>query len=321
MPSAVAPTAVAAAQAYGQPQQDGLLPDEDNDELQQARSRRNRGLAYFLLGLAIVAVAVGAYAIFTNLNGKANTPAGPVQVAVPSVTGKSVKEATTLLTQKGLQLSQTTRSNNTVPVGTIVSQTPGTNVMVDQNSTVAVVVSGGPGLYPVPDVVGKTESQARTLLGNPPGNFKVATDSKSQDDPAPAGQVLNISPDPSSKYPAGTVFTLTISTGNVKVSVPDVTNQTRADATNALKKLGLNVGYAQLTVTDPNAVEGTVIKQSIGPTTMVDKGTKVTITIAVKPTPTSPSPTQSPSGDPSSNPTATITLPGNGGFRGGQAPR
>ncbi|HEY0695376.1 MAG TPA: Stk1 family PASTA domain-containing Ser/Thr kinase [Kribbella sp.] len=321
IPSTVAPTAVAAAQAYGQPQPDGLLPDEDNDELQQARSRRNRGLAYFLLGLAIVAVAVGAYAIFTNLNGKANTPAGPVQVAVPSVTGKSVKEATTLLTQKGLQLSQTTRSNNTVPVGTIVSQTPDTNVMVDQNSTVAVVVSGGPGLYPVPDVVGKTESRARTLLGNPPGNFKVATDSKSQDDPAPAGQVLNISPDPSSKYPAGTVFTLTISTGNVKVSVPDVTNQTRADATNALKKLGLNVGYAQLTVTDPNAVEGTVIKQSIAPTTKVDKGTKVTITIAVKPTPTSPSPTQSPSGDPSSNPTATITLPGNGGFRGGQAPR
>ncbi|MDX6294487.1 MAG: eukaryotic-like serine/threonine-protein kinase [Kribbellaceae bacterium] len=325
MPSTVAPTAVAAAQAYGQPQPDGLLPDERDDELQQARSRRNRGLAYFLLGLAIVAVAVGAYAIFTNLN-KPNTPAGPVQVAVPSVTGKSVAEATTLLTQKGLQLSQTTRSNNTVPVGRIVSQKPDTNVMVDQNSTVAVVVSGGPGLYPVPDVVGKTESQARTLLGNSPGNFEVATDSKTQDDPAPAGQVLSISPDPTNKYPAGQVFTLTISTGNVKVSVPDVTNQSQADATNALKQAGLSVGLLQ--APDPNAYPGSVTKQSIKPNTMVDKGTKVTITIAVKPAPTTPTtPTTPPSGDPSANPTPTITLPGNGGFRGGagysggQAPR
>jgi len=319
MPSTVAPTAVAAAQAYGQPQPDGLLPAGGNDELQQARSRRNRGLAYFLLGLAIVAVAVGAYALFTNLNGKTDPPPGPVQVAVPSVTGKTVEQATTLLTERGLQLSQTTQSSNTVPIGKIAKQSPGMNVMVDKNSTVAVVVSGGPGLYSVPDVIGKTESQARTLLGNPPGNFEVATDSKSQDDPAPAGQVLKISPDPSNKYPAGTVFTLTISTGNVKVEVPDVTTQNQADATNALKAVGLNVGYTQLPVTDPSVQEGTVVTQSIKPHTKVDKGTKVIITLAVRPPETTPPPTSpsTPSGDPSGNPSPTITLPGNGGFGGG----
>jgi serine/threonine protein kinase/beta-lactam-binding protein with PASTA domain len=317
MPSTVAPTAVAAAEAYGQ-QPGDLLPGDGNDELQEARSRRNRGLAYFLLGLAIVAVAVGGYAIFANLNGKTTTPpAGPVQVAVPSVTGKTVPEATTLLTQKGLKLSPTTQSNDTVPVGRIVSQKPGTNAMVDKDSTVAVVVSGGPGLYTVPDVIGKTESQARTLLEKPPGSFQVAINSKTQDDPAPAGQVLNISPDPSSKYPSGQTFTLTISTGNVRVQVPDVTTQTKADATNTLKALGLNVGYSQLP--DPNAVEGTVIKQSITPRTSVDKGTKVIITIAVKPAVTTPAPT--PTGSPSGNPSPTITLPSSGGFGGGPAPR
>jgi serine/threonine-protein kinase len=315
MPSTVAPTALA-AEAYGQPQPGDLLPGDGNDELQEARSRRNRGLAYFLLGLAIVAVAVGGYAIFANLNGKPDTPTVPAQIAVPSVTGKSVPEATTLLAQKGLQLSATTQSNDTVPAGKIVSQKPGTNVMVDKDSTVAVVVSGGPGLYLVPDVIGKTESQARTLLEKPPGNFQVATDSKTQDDPAPAGQVLKISPDPTSKYPAGQMFTLTISTGNVKVAVPDVTTQLRADATNTLKQLGLNVGYAQQE--DPNAVEGTVVKQSIAPMTKVDKGTKVIITIAVKPVAPSTPPT--PTGDPSSNPTSTITLPGSG-FGGGRGPR
>jgi serine/threonine-protein kinase len=196
------------------------------------------------------------------------------------------------------------------------------NVMVDPNSTVAVVVSGGPGLHSVPDVIGKTESQARTLLENPPGNFQVATNSKTQDDPAPADQVLSISPDPNNKYPAGQLFTLTISTGNVKVEVPDVTTQSQADATNALKAVGLNVGYTQLPVTDPSVKEGTVVTQSIKPHTKVDKGTKVVIAIAVKATPTTPTipTTPTPSGDPSSNPSPTITLPGNGGFGGGGGP-
>jgi beta-lactam-binding protein with PASTA domain len=98
-----------------------------------------------------------------------------------------------------------------------------------------------------------------------------------------------------------------------------VTTQTQADATNTLKQLGLNVGLTQLP--DPNAVEGTVIQQSIKPKTKVDKGTKVIITIAVKPVETTPTPSPTPSGDPSSDPTPTITLPGNGGFRGGQPPR
>jgi eukaryotic-like serine/threonine-protein kinase len=318
IPNTVAATALA-AEAYGQSQPGDLLPGDGNDELQEARSRRNRGLAYFLLGLAIVAVAVGAYAIFTNLNGNTDTPAAPVQVAVPSVTGKTVPEATTLLTQKGLQLSATTQSNDTVPVGRIVSQKPGTNVMVDKNSTVAVVVSGGPGLHSVPDVIGKTESQARTLLESPPGNFQVATNSQTQDDPAPAGQVLSISPDPNNKYPAGQLFTLTISTGNVKVEVPDVTTLKQDTATNTLEKLGLSVGYAQ--EPSSNAVPGTVIRQSIPPKTKVGKGTKITITIALKPTQTTPTPTPTlptPSGDPSTDPTPpTITLPGSGGFSGG----
>src|SRR6058998_3455047 len=59
--TAVAPTA--ATQQYHQAAGSDLLPPggDDLDEAGDARSRRNRGLAYFLLGLAIVAIAVGAY--------------------------------------------------------------------------------------------------------------------------------------------------------------------------------------------------------------------------------------------------------------------
>ena len=101
--------ATAATQQYHQTSANDLLPPggDDLDEAQDARSRRNRGLAYFLLGLAIVAVAVGAYALFTNMNkddkagggGTSATP--PAKVAVPDVSGKSVAAATALLADAG----------------------------------------------------------------------------------------------------------------------------------------------------------------------------------------------------------------------------
>jgi serine/threonine-protein kinase len=316
--TAVAPVAaVGATQAYGRPPGDMLPPDDGMDEAEAARARRNRGLAYFLLGLAIVAVAVGAYALITKAgNGNSAGPTPPPQVAVPSLTGKSVTEATTLLAAQGLKLSQTSAASTDVAKGLIINQKPGANAMADKDSTVAVVVSAGPNTFPVPDVIGKTESEARNLLKNSPGKFQVASKSDTVDSQSPAGTVVSIAPDPGSQYPPGTKFTLTVSTGTVKVPVPDVTTQVQADATKTLKDLGLNVGYLQDS-SNPNAVEGTVVKQSVKAGTQVDKGTKVTLTIAVKPTPT-PTPTPTPSPSDSSSPPITIGggFPGSGGKNG-----
>jgi serine/threonine-protein kinase len=306
IPAAVVAPAVAvgATQAYGRPPGDVLPPDDGMDEAEAARSRRNRGLAYFLLGLAIVAVAVGAYAIITNMsNGKAG-PTAPTQVSVPSLTGKSVTEASSLLTAQGLKLSQTSAASTDVAKGLIISQKPGANAMADKDSTVAVVVSAGPNTFPVPDVIGKTESEARDLLTNSPGKFQVASKSDTVDSQSPAGTVVSITPGVGGQYAPGTKFTLTVSTGSVKVAVPDVTTQIQADATKTLKDLGLSVGYLQDS-SDPNAVEGTVVKQSVKAGTKVDKGTKVTLTIAVKPTPT-PTPTPTPSPTDSGTPPITI---------------
>jgi serine/threonine-protein kinase len=319
--TAVAPAAAAATQAYGRPPGDIQPPDDGMDEAEEARARRNRGLAYFLLGLAIVAVAVGAYAIITNMgNGNNAGPTAPAQVAVPSVAGKSVTEATSLLAAKGLKLSQTSAASAEVAKGLIISQKPGPNAMADKDSTVAVVVSAGPNTFSVPDVIGKSESEARDLLTSSPGNFQVTSKSNTVDSQSPAGTVVKISPDAGGQYAPGTKFTLTVSTGSVKVAVPDVTTQIQNDATKTLKDLGLNVGYKQDS-SDPNAVEGTVVKQSVKPGTKVDKGTTVTLTIAVKPpTPTpTPTPTDTPT-DPNSPPISIGGAPPNGGAPNGGAP-
>jgi serine/threonine-protein kinase len=308
-PTQVAP-AMAATQAYRPQQNDLLPPDNGDDEAEAARARRNRGLAYFLLGLAIVAVAVGAYAIITNGNKKDNAPPATAQVAVPSVVGKSLAEATAILEAKKLQVTSTSVASTDVPKGAVIDQKPGANAMVDENSTVTLRISAGPNTFPVPDVIGKSEQDARDALENSDGKFQVASKVNTEDSDKPKGTVTKISPDAGGQYAPGTKFTLTVSSGSVKVEVPDVTTQNQDDATNTLKGLGLAVGYLQDN-TDPNAVEGTVVKQNIKGGTKVAKGTKVILTIATAPADPTPTPTPTPTD------TNTPPIIGGGGGQGG----
>jgi serine/threonine-protein kinase len=318
---AMAPTQVApaAATVAYQPQSNDLLPPGGgDDEVETARARRNRGLAYFLLGLAIVAIAVGAYALITNMNkDKGNTAGGgqtttsqqPAQVEVPTVEGLAFQAASELLAARGLQVKPTYQASDTVGKSTIISQSPPSGTKVERNSAVAVVVSSGkaePSTFPVPDVLGKPESEAKKLLQDSPGEFKVSSNTKEVDNEAPKGTVIKIEPGPDQQYPKGERFTLTVSTGQVEVTVPDVLTVSKADAEKQLKALGLTVGIVN-DDTNPDAAEGTVTKQSIKAGTKVKEGTKVTLSIAVKPTPSNtPSPTDTPISPP-------ITIGGGGG--------
>jgi eukaryotic-like serine/threonine-protein kinase len=304
--------ATAATQAYRQSPADDLLPPDNGiDEAEAARARRNRGLAYFLLGLAIVAIAVGAYALFTNLGNKGggtatNTP--PAKVAVPDLTGKSVAEATQLLADKSLKLAQTSEKSDTVGRGLIIRQTPDANTDAEQGSTVNVVVSAGRTAFDVPDVIGMSESKARKELEGAPGNFKVKEDTVKQDSGEKAGTVLAVSPDPNDQYPSGTEFTLTVSTGKEQVEVPNVVTLPQDDATKTLKDLGFNVGYRN--GEDPNAVDQTVIAQSVKAGNKAPKGSTITITINNAPE-ESPTPTPTPSNTPPIDPsTPPITIGG-----------
>ncbi|MEV5960758.1 Stk1 family PASTA domain-containing Ser/Thr kinase [Kribbella sp. NPDC051952] len=316
---AMAPTQVApSTQAYRQSAADDLLPPggDDDDLDQDSRSRRNRGLAYFLLGLAIVAVAVGAYALFTSMGddnkggaGATNTP--PAKVAVPDVTRKSLAEATTLLTDKGLKVASTSEKSDSIGRGLIIRQTPEADTQADEGSTVNVVVSAGRTAFPVPNVIGMTESKARSTLKDAAGQFKVKDKAVEQDSSEKKGTVLAVAPDPNGTYAPGTEFTLTVSSGVQQVDVPDVVTQTQDDATATLKQLGFRVGYAS--ASQPNAADQTVLQQSVKAGTKAAKGTLITLTIN-NVQETSPPPSQPTNSDtPSTTPTSPgITIGGGG---------
>ncbi|RZT14837.1 serine/threonine-protein kinase [Kribbella sp. VKM Ac-2569] len=315
-PTAMAPTA--ATQQYHQTSANDLLPPggDDLDEAQDARSRRNRGLAYFLLGLAIVAIAVGAYALFSNMNkddkaGGQTSATPPAKVAVPDVSGKSVAAATALLADKGLKFAQgPSETSDTVGRGSAIRQTPPAGTEAEQGSTVTVVFSSGRSAFPVPDVIGKSESAARKALEGTSANFEVKDKTIEQDSDQKKGIVLAVSPDPTGQYPSGQEFTLTISSGKTNVDVPNVVTQTFDDAKLTLEQAGFRVG--QTFGNDQNQAEGTVLNQSVKAGTKAPKGSLITLTVnKLQPTTTpSSTPTESESPPPSTPTSPAITIPG-----------
>jgi serine/threonine-protein kinase len=88
---------------------------------------------------------------------------GPEQVTVPDVTNKSQADAEQILRTAGFKPQASQAFDDEVPAGTVISQNPAGG-KADKGSTVTLVVSKGPDVVEVPDVVGKKPDEAARIL-------------------------------------------------------------------------------------------------------------------------------------------------------------
>jgi beta-lactam-binding protein with PASTA domain len=89
---------------------------------------------------------------------------GAQPVDVPDVTGKSLDDAKTALKDAGLRGKVTQEKyDEQVTAGDVISQSP-KNGQARKDSVVQLVVSKGPPLVSVPDVVGRSIGDARSIL-------------------------------------------------------------------------------------------------------------------------------------------------------------
>ena len=88
------------------------------------------------------------------------------EVQVPALGGKTVNEATAVLTEAGLNLKveEGRRLDAKVPAGQIVAQEPVAGVSTRRERSVKVWVSGGPRSMVVPALSGESERTARLRL-------------------------------------------------------------------------------------------------------------------------------------------------------------
>jgi eukaryotic-like serine/threonine-protein kinase len=79
-------------------------------------------------------------------------------------TGRPVGKAVAALTQANLKVDSTKQDfSATVPKGSVISQSPATGTLF-QGDLVTLVVSKGPQMVPVPNVIGQQEQPARAML-------------------------------------------------------------------------------------------------------------------------------------------------------------
>src|SRR4051812_4296937 len=89
---------------------------------------------------------------------------GPKPVIVPDVTGEPADQATAELEALGLHVNATQKFDEKVEEGKVISTSPASGFRAHEGDTVAIVVSKGPHLFPVPDVSGKHIDEAIKII-------------------------------------------------------------------------------------------------------------------------------------------------------------
>ncbi len=130
---------------------------------------------------------------------------GPEPVDVPDLVGADGDDAQKQLKGLGLAVDRSDVFNESVAKGKVISTDPPGGTTVLRGDTVALVVSKGPPLVVVPDVVGKSESSARAELEK--AGFKVQVNK-------PLGFVVfgvnSQSPRGGTEAPKGSTVTITV---------------------------------------------------------------------------------------------------------------
>lgn len=99
---------------------------------------------------------------------------GREPITVPDLSGRTADEATAAITALGLVPNASKAYSDTVAEGSVVSQSTGAGTTLHRGDSVSYVVSQGPEMVAVPDVVGKSEKDATQMLTD--AGFQVSTE-------------------------------------------------------------------------------------------------------------------------------------------------
>jgi beta-lactam-binding protein with PASTA domain len=209
------------------------------------------------------------------------TLSGPVR-AVPRLEGLTRGEATRALDQAELALVEDpSQPSRQVPEGRVLSQRPPPGSRLRRGETVTIVLSSGPAVVAMPRVVGLSEREGREALAR--HEFTV-TPEEGYSDTVPRGVIYAQSPEAGTSVREGTATEVSIhvSKGKERVKVPDLSGLTRGEAEARLARAKLRGAFTEEYTSE--ASPGTVLSQSIGGGTTVDKGTTINVVVSRGPT-------------------------------------
>jgi eukaryotic-like serine/threonine-protein kinase len=153
--------------------------------------------------------------------------AGKEQVQVPDLANySSVEDARAALNDVGLQLGKVTEEDSDKPEGSVLRQDPAAYENVDAGSSVDIWISNAK--VEVPNVVGRTEAQARSTLFNQ--GFEVDYATEVVTDQFAPGTVVEQSPEGGTLAKKGSLVTLTLAKAPEPTPTPTPTETPSAQA-------------------------------------------------------------------------------------------
>ncbi len=166
--------------------------------------------------------------------------------------------------------------------GVIIAQSVPEDYKVKKGQSITLTISSGAKTVMVPDVYGKNQEVATSLLKE--DGFLTEFVTVADNDVA-EGMVIRTSPDIGTSIPEGSTVTVYISSGKatVMVSLPDCVGLSRSDAIKLLESKGLVVGnVTEVNNTNKAYAAGTVLAQSptYSPGQQIGKGSAVDITLS-----------------------------------------
>ena len=283
----------------------GAPPDDEygygtRRDRRQPEQQRGRGWSYALLALGIFVVA--GLIVFTVLKLGGSGADTPTKGVIPPLQGLTQQAAQAQLAAKGFtNVAVVTKEDTTAAPGTVLDVTPAAGTNTPLTDRVTLTVAKAPGQVNLPDLKGKTVSDANKIIQDL--GFKVGGQTQKDDKDLKAGLVISSDP-PAGLLDKGATVNLVVATGTVQL--PNLVGKTYAQAVNILSGLGLKTPDNPVSQPDPQGrPANTVIAQSQQPGPVPVKST-VTLTVSSGPSP-SASPTTTP--PPTSSPTASTPAP------------
>ena len=182
------------------------------------------------------------------------------EVQVPSLIGRSVNEASTLLTETGLALKveEGQRIDPKVPAGQVVAQEPQAGTSTRSERSVRVWVSAGPRATSLPAVVGESERTADLRLKEQ--GIRLAATSVVRSADYPAGTVVAQTP-PAKSNAAQVALLINQGERGVTYVMPDLIGVNGDRAADVLRSRGFRVAVVG-SHPYPGIPAGIVIRQS-----------------------------------------------------------
>ena len=249
------------------------------DEYPEEEEPEKKGMSWgALIGAALAILLVAGLIGFFMFNEDDETPQ---LVRVPTLLEMTQEQAEAWATKNNVQNFnvEPREVSDENQEGIVLEQDPAPGVDIDPaTDPVTVIVGVAPENVTVPeDLIGMTQEDAEAAVQD--ADLEVGEISTEEtDDESLVGTVQSSDPSPGTSVPPGTAVNLVVYGEPENITVPDVLNQTRDEARDTLRDLGLEVEVAE--ESSSSVDEGLVIRTDPRGGSSVEPGSTVTIVVS-----------------------------------------